>query len=229
MEIKEYKVTISVKNNLLYSAIMATGCKNIKEFSLRYKIPYSSIIPLISMRDSPVTACRTKNLSDGNIWKPVVIKICSALNTIPENLFTDRQVNYTGKSKKMVEISENEIVAFLAMQQQCLTGNDPLLQIEDNSEQTELKRALEKALETLSTRERLVIIYRFGLFEHDEHTLDDCAANFNVTRERIRQIEAKALRKLRHPSRLAHLSTVDTAPYKSKWYLQVYERENKND
>ena len=57
-------------------------------------------------------------------------------------------------------------------------------------------------LQTLSPREERVLRMRFGLdHEGQERTLEEVGQNFNVTRERIRQIEAKALRKLRHPSR----------------------------
>ncbi|HOT01152.1 MAG TPA: sigma factor-like helix-turn-helix DNA-binding protein, partial [Acidobacteriota bacterium] len=56
-------------------------------------------------------------------------------------------------------------------------------------------------LRTLTPRESEVIKMRFGLGDGSEHTLEEVGKKFNVTRERIRQIEAKALRKLRHPSR----------------------------
>ena len=56
-------------------------------------------------------------------------------------------------------------------------------------------------LKTLTPREEKVIKMRFGVGDGSEHTLEEVGQNFAVTRERIRQIEAKALRKLRHPSR----------------------------
>ena len=56
-------------------------------------------------------------------------------------------------------------------------------------------------LRTLTPREERVIKMRFGLEDGSEHTLEEVGQSFQVTRERIRQIEAKALRKLRHPSR----------------------------
>ena len=64
-----------------------------------------------------------------------------------------------------------------------------------------LKEQTESVLKTLTPREEQVIKMRFGLGDGSEHTLEEVGQRFSVTRERIRQIEAKALRKLRHPSR----------------------------
>ncbi len=64
-----------------------------------------------------------------------------------------------------------------------------------------LKEQLEEVLETLTPREQKVLRLRFGLDDGRARTLEEVGKNFDVTRERIRQIEAKALRKLRHPSR----------------------------
>jgi RNA polymerase primary sigma factor len=64
-----------------------------------------------------------------------------------------------------------------------------------------LKEQTDSVLKTLTPREERVIKMRFGVGEGSEHTLEEVGQNFAVTRERIRQIEAKALRKLRHPSR----------------------------
>ena len=68
-----------------------------------------------------------------------------------------------------------------------------------------LKEQTESVLKTLTPREEKVIKMRFGVGEGTEHTLEEVGKNFAVTRERIRQIEAKALRKLRHPSRSRRL------------------------
>ncbi len=64
-----------------------------------------------------------------------------------------------------------------------------------------LSEQTKKALATLTPREEKVLRMRFGIGERSDHTLEEVGQNFDVTRERIRQIEAKALRKLRHPSR----------------------------
>jgi len=64
-----------------------------------------------------------------------------------------------------------------------------------------LREQIEEALKTLTEREAKVLKMRFGLGDGNEHTLEEVGQQFKVTRERIRQIEAKALRKLKHPSR----------------------------
>lgn len=76
---------------------------------------------------------------------------------------------------------------------------------EDNASYEMLKTELEDVLETLTDREENVLRLRFGLDDGRQRTLEDVGKVFGVTRERIRQIEAKALRKLRHPSRSKQL------------------------
>lgn len=71
----------------------------------------------------------------------------------------------------------------------------------DEATHTLLKEQLSEVLETLSEREQKVLALRFGLEDGKPHTLEEVGREFRVTRERIRQIEAKALRKLRHPTR----------------------------
>ena len=68
-----------------------------------------------------------------------------------------------------------------------------------------LSEQTRKVLATLTPREEKVLRMRFGIGERSDHTLEEVGQDFSVTRERIRQIEAKALRKLRHPSRAKHL------------------------
>ncbi len=68
-----------------------------------------------------------------------------------------------------------------------------------------LRNATQEILRSLTTREARVLQMRFGIDMNTDHTLEEVGKQFDVTRERIRQIEAKALRKLRHPSRSDHL------------------------
>ena len=68
-----------------------------------------------------------------------------------------------------------------------------------------LKEQLDEVLSTLTDREQEVLRLRFGLDDGRQRTLEEVGQMFKVTRERIRQIEAKALRKLRHPNRSKRL------------------------
>ena len=72
-----------------------------------------------------------------------------------------------------------------------------------------LKEQLIQVLNTLTPREEKVLRLRYGLDDSHPRTLEEVGKEFNVTRERIRQIEAKALRKLRHPNRLKKLKDFD--------------------
>ncbi|MEJ2695266.1 MAG: RNA polymerase sigma factor RpoD [Candidatus Sulfobium sp.] len=81
----------------------------------------------------------------------------------------------------------------------------------DVAMQDDMKRQIEKALDSLTERERNILKRRFGLGEEAPHTLEEVGQELDVTRERVRQIEVKAIRKLRHPSR-------------SKWLRAFVER-----
>jgi len=83
---------------------------------------------------------------------------------------------------------------------------------EDAVHLKELKTAVTAALETLKPREERVLRKRFGIGLKTDYTLEECAVEFSVNRERIRQIEAKALRKFKHPLRARKLrSFLDAA------------------
>tara|TARA_Y100000816_G_scaffold169603_1_gene121768 strand:+ start:548 stop:2332 length:1785 start_codon:yes stop_codon:yes gene_type:complete len=85
---------------------------------------------------------------------------------------------------------------------------DPLLDSPvDAATETNLIDATDGVLSSLTSREAKVLRMRFGIGMNTDHTLEEVGKQFDVTRERIRQIEAKALRKLRHPSRSGHLKT----------------------
>ena len=70
-----------------------------------------------------------------------------------------------------------------------------------------LSETMREVLASLTPREAKVLRMRFGIDMNTDHTLEEVGKQFDVTRERIRQIEAKALRKLRHPSRAERLRT----------------------
>ena len=95
-----------------------------------------------------------------------------------------------------VPIGEEEITELREM-----IPDTTMIPIEDEVEQKVLVQTIDSLLKTLTIRESQIIILRFGLHNGTPETLEEIGTKFGVTRERIRQIEAKALRKLRHPSR----------------------------
>jgi RNA polymerase primary sigma factor len=100
-------------------------------------------------------------------------------------------------------------------QEACLADLIPDPNAADPSQSTEfsvVREQLQAVIATLSERERTVLELRHGLLDHSPRTLEEVGGRFGVTRERIRQIEAKALRKLRHPSRLGRLFEVADGP-----------------
>ena len=81
------------------------------------------------------------------------------------------------------------------------------LQPLDTAIQSNLSEFTTKILASLTPREERVLRMRFGIGMNTDHTLEEVGLQFSVTRERIRQIEAKALRKLKHPSRSKQLKS----------------------
>ena len=115
------------------------------------------------------------------------------------------------KIKNIIKISKEPV----SLETPVGDGDDTALKdfIEDENEYTpvdsvvndDLKERVREVLKSLAPREEKVLKMRFGIDVASEHTLEEVGKDFAVTRERIRQIEVKALRKLRHPSRSKRL------------------------
>jgi RNA polymerase primary sigma factor len=95
------------------------------------------------------------------------------------------------------EDQDSELEAFIE--------DDSTLSPEESAQQSQLQAQVEKVLGTLTPREACILRLRFGLQNGRSHTLDQVGRKFGLTRERIRQIEKQALRRLRHPSRSRRL------------------------
>ena len=121
-------------------------------------------------------------------WTRAAAKVNRILRAIEEPMSLDSPVG-NEESSQLGDFIEDE------------DASEPM----DEAARGMLRESIKNALAVLSERERQVLELRFGLIDGKDHTLEEVGQHFNVTRERIRQIEAKALRKLRHPTRSRQL------------------------
>jgi len=183
----DYKVTIKVQNNNILKLIESRGYVSALHFSKATGYSYSAISKLINMREAPV--------GKTGALRPAVYHLAEVLNCIPEELFSEAQMEAAMESnKRTLQVGEAE------MQFMLNHTLEPTL-LEDQLHFQRLPSKIESLLETLTPREAKVISLRYGVNGSDASTLDEVAEVFDVTRERIRQIEIKALRKLRQPHR----------------------------
>jgi len=103
---------------------------------------------------------------------------------------------------KKMDMPVSKVRKIIKIAQEPISLETPIGEEEDS-----LREQIEEALKSLTEREAKVLKMRFGLGDGNEHTLEEVGQQFKVTRERIRQIEAKALRKLKHPSRSRKLKS----------------------
>ena len=128
-------------------------------------------------------------------YEPSVAELASALEMTEEKVMEIMQIAREPASLEtpIGEEDDSNLGDFVA--------DNNITTPEENVESVMLREHIDTLLQDLKERERQVIILRFGLEDGHPRTLEEVGKEFNVTRERIRQIEAKALRKLRHPSR----------------------------
>ena len=154
-----------------------------------------------------------------------MIETINKLNRVSRQMMQDMGREPTPEElSKELDMPEDKVRKVLKIAKEPISTETPIGDDEDSSlgdfiEDTVIESPLENATEeslhfatddvlaSLTAREAKVLRMRFGIGMNTDHTLEEVGKQFDVTRERIRQIEAKALRKLRHPSRSSHLKT----------------------
>jgi RNA polymerase sigma factor (sigma-70 family) len=189
----DYRIDIKVKNNNILSKIEEAGYKTLAEFCIKNgkKNWQGAIGEFINLKKSPIN-------SRGE-YHPSINWLCDILYCMPEDFFTGVQMNTELETnKRSVVVNEAELQFTLGCQKEAIA-------LDDHVARLRLPQKVNEVLETLTQREEKIINLRFGLKGNYTHTLEQIASVFNINRERVRQIEAKALRKLRHPSRSEEL------------------------
>ena len=195
-----YRIKVSIRNNLLLSAIENLGFKSVAEFCRQNELTATQVSDFICFREKPIN-------TDGE-FTPSAKRLMEALGAAPTDLWTAEQL--TLKARKN-SIWFNSRDYYPAQHAQAILGGNILKldsavqgvdyelpeQPDETIEKKEFKEKIRNALDCLTPREATVLEYRFGLRDGSEYSLDEVGGMLNCTRERIRQIEAKALRKLR--------------------------------
>ncbi len=154
-----------------------------------------------------------------------MIETINKLNRISRYILQETGQEPTPEElSKRMDISEDKIRKVLKIAKEPISMETPIGDDEDSSlgdfiediavlspiesaTNESLKETIQEVLASLTSREEKVLRMRFGINMNTDHTLEEVGKQFDVTRERIRQIEAKALRKLRHPTRAENLSS----------------------
>lgn len=181
----DYRVEIKVRNARIYRAMKAAGYETVAQVCRAFNLNQGNVGKLLNMKVAPT-------LRDGE-WREEVVVLCSGLGKMPSELFSEDQMVKWNKTTGAVDLDIEQVGTLLA-------GDTPDSLLENK----EMQGLLDNALESLGSREKSVLRRRFGI-DGDAMTLEAIAVADGVSQERIRQIEKKGLRQLRHPSRVSLL------------------------
>jgi len=219
-----YRVKITVRNNLLLTAMEQAGYRYVAEFAREIGYQSSRVGDLIGLREAPIK-------KDG-AFSDMAKKIMEVLGAAPSDLWTTEQLNM--RLEKNVwedKYTTDTVKAILGGNIAQLEGAvyESAEKPEDQLNKKDLRAMLLQGLESLTPREKQVVLLRFGLDESREHTLEEVAQVMDITRERVRQIEAKAFRKLRDPSRTYLFKDHAEDLLSSKKYRPFWMEEKNED
>lgn len=184
---EEYRIRVTVRNNLILQAINAEGYTNLAKFAKDKGISLSVLYRLINLVESPIA-------KSGDFSKNAK-ELMEVLGACPTDLWTAEQLNMKLKSNKVEKaISKEALIAALGVSsRELVTFETPFEQVS----QAEDAEVIGEILETLTPTEERILKMRFGMDGSGGMTLQETGEQEGLTKERIRQIEARALRKMR--------------------------------
>lgn len=188
---QEFNLKVTVRNNLVLTAITNSGYTNLAKFAKNNKLSLGLLYDTINLKRPPM-------LQTGE-FSPFAMQLMEVLGACPTDLWTAEQL--TMKLKKNTtyrELGKEELQKCLQSSARSLIG---LEYSEQEAEEQQAEEIIDGMVDSLTPKEARLLRLRFGLGGVDEHTLEQVAEKFKLSRERVRQIEARALRKMRHPSR----------------------------
>jgi len=183
-ETKDYLIEIRVKNNHLLKKISAAGYVSVSEFARAVGIHQTVMSKYVTLK-SPA-------IDRWGKWRKSVERMAKLLKCLPEDLFPPQHIDKALKtSKATIEAGIEEVAVFLT------GGEDTARTALEHITREEATEHIRGSLSTLTPREQQVLEMRYGLDMPEHFTLDQAAKVMGVTKERVRQIEIKALRKLK--------------------------------
>lgn len=217
-ETPDLRLELRSRNNVLWHAIYDVY-QTVAEFCRENDVSQQSVSSLLNLKQSPY--------GSRDELRTIAKRLCDIVGIGADELFPKHL--YTGKfSLRIAEVESRRFLSLRSAERLALPPNQ-----EDGVFADERHKAVLDTLKTLTTREEKVITQRFGFDGSGGLSLDEVAANFGVSRERIRQIEMKALRKLRHSSRNKKLRPFIT---ESRWVKEsvpdattIYRRDERVD
>jgi RNA polymerase sigma factor (sigma-70 family) len=189
-----YEVEVKVRNNRLLEALRHAFpfAKKRREWADLCDVNMTALIELIYMRKYP---------KGPRGWHQSARRISEATGELLEYLFDP--VLYPARRGKIIkqlsaaQVSQRPLLSVASVDPfETLSKKDDIVLIDE-------------VMDTVSKREKVILSERFGLNGEDEHTLREVGVRHNVTQERVRQIEARAMRKMRHPFRSDRLREIN--------------------
>ena len=185
-EVNPYLVKVSIRNNLIIRAIHRAGYRNVSQFCEQNGMAKTQLTELISLRTPPLTR-------EGE-FRESAKRLMESLCALPTELWTAEQLTMELKRNTSTkEVNLDAMIAALGMNSEealhLIEGPSPEKELGDK----ETAAVVNEMLYTLSPKEAKVLRLRFGI-DCAEHTLEEVGAICSLSKERIRQIEAKAMR-----------------------------------
>jgi RNA polymerase sigma factor (sigma-70 family) len=191
-EPKDYRIEIKVKNNRLLTKMEAAGYLSVTKFAEAIGMNRTVIYRIVSIKSTA--------LDNEGYYRPEALRIAEFLNCTPQEIYPPAQMRGTMKENKaQITANANEVDSLTSSLRTLAFSPERKMIL------NEAKQALKAVMMTLTPKEQRILDLRYGLTYGEEKTLDEVGAMFGVSRERIRQQEMKALRKMRHPHRSKEL------------------------
>jgi len=203
---KDFRIEVKIRNNRIFSRIMKRW-GSIPLCATCTGLTYASLVDYIGFKLNPILSPNIRYTKafyteiKGLPWKNSAVKIADTLGCDVLDLWPDEYFREVRNNRYFFEANKEDMLDLPIVDRKLLTAGSSVLEGFDTAN-------INMVLRTIPERNRRVLELRFGLNGNKPHSLAEIGEVEGLSRERIRQIETKALRLLRHPSRAQRLRIV---------------------